>query len=154
MAALLQSPLIGLLALLTVFTPTILKRLKARTTYPRPGYGEFPARDASPGAWIFALLAASVAIPILHEPARVHILTLLSVVESADFLFVMRQTGLTKGNLSSHMGKLEAAGYLQVKKEFVEKIAHTLLRITDRGREALEGYRRNMAQVLEEPAKK
>jgi len=91
---------------------------------------------------------------LVHEPARLHILTLLSVVESADFLFVMRQTGLTKGNLSSHMGKLEAAGYIEIKKEFVEKIPHTLLRITAKGQAALRDYRRKMAQVLEESPKK
>jgi DNA-binding MarR family transcriptional regulator len=87
---------------------------------------------------------------LVHEPARLHILTLLSVVESADFLFVMRQTGLTKGNLSSHMSKLEIAGYVEIKKEFVEKIPHTLLRITDQGRAALQAYREKMTRVLEE----
>ena len=77
-------------------------------------------------------------------------MTLLAAVESADFLFVMRQTGLTKGNLSSHMSKLEAAEYVEIKKEFVEKIPHTLLRITPKGREALQAYRENMTKVLEE----
>jgi len=87
---------------------------------------------------------------LVHEPARLHILTLLSVVESADFLFVMRQTGLTKGNLSSHMAKLETAGYVEVKKEFVEKIPHTLLRITGSGRAALQAYREKMTRALGE----
>jgi DNA-binding transcriptional ArsR family regulator len=68
---------------------------------------------------------------IIHEPARLIILAYLFVVESADFLFLMRQTGLTRGNLSSHMSKLEAAGYVEVKKEFVDKIPHTLLSLTD-----------------------
>ena len=52
---------------------------------------------------------------LIHEPARLMILATLHVVESADFLFVERQTGLTRGNLSSHMGKLEAAGYIEIK---------------------------------------
>jgi DNA-binding transcriptional ArsR family regulator len=86
---------------------------------------------------------------LIHEPARLMILAILYVVQSADFLFLLRQTGLTKGNLSSHLGKLEAAGYVDVKKEFVGKIPRTLLRLTDRGREAFETYRQSMIGVLE-----
>ena len=84
----------------------------------------------------------------IHEPARLMILATLHAVESADFLFVERQTGLTRGNLSSHMGKLETAGYIEIKKEFVEKIPRTLLRITDEGRSALLDYTNNMKQLL------
>ena len=86
---------------------------------------------------------------LIHEPARLMILALLYVVESADFTFLMRQTGLTKGNLSSHIAKLEAAGYVDVKKEFVGKIPRTLLRLTSEGREAFETYRQSMIGVLE-----
>jgi DNA-binding transcriptional ArsR family regulator len=85
----------------------------------------------------------------IHEPARLMILATLHAVESADFLFVERQTGLTRGNLSSHMGKLEAAGYIEIKKEFVDKIPRTLLRITDEGRAALLDYTNSMKQVLD-----
>lgn len=87
---------------------------------------------------------------VVHEPARLLILGLLYVVESADFLFLLNQTGLTKGNLSSHLSKLEDAGYVQVNKEFVEKIPRTLLRITPKGREALQAYRQGMMQILED----
>ena len=87
---------------------------------------------------------------IIHEPARLMILAYLYVVESADFLFLMRQTGLTGGNLSSHLSKLEAAGYVDIKKEFVEKIPRTLLRLTDKGREAFRVYRQSMKQVLDD----
>ena len=86
----------------------------------------------------------------IHEPARLMIVAILYVVQSADFLFLLRQTGLTKGNLSSHLGKLEAAGYVDVKKEFVKKIPRTLLRLTGEGREAFETYRHSMMQVLED----
>jgi DNA-binding MarR family transcriptional regulator len=86
---------------------------------------------------------------LVHEPARLMILAILYVVESADFVFLMRQTGLTRGNLSSHMSKLEAAGYIDIKKEFVDKIPRTLLRLTDKGREAFQTYRQDMIQVLE-----
>ncbi len=86
---------------------------------------------------------------VIHEPARLLILAYLSVVESADFLFLMNQTNLTRGNLSSHLSKLETAGYVEIKKEFVDKIPRTLLRLTDRGRNAFHEYRRNMKQVLD-----
>ena len=56
---------------------------------------------------------------LIHEPARYLIMSHLYVLESADFLFLLTQTGLTKGNLSSHMGKLEKAGYVTMVKEFV-----------------------------------
>ena len=85
---------------------------------------------------------------LVHEPARLMILAVLYVVESADFVFLMRQTGLTRGNLSSHMSKLEAAAYIEIKKEFVDKIPRTLLRLTDTGRAAFESYRQDMVQVL------
>ena len=85
---------------------------------------------------------------LVHEPARLSILAFLSVVESSDFLFLMKQTGLTRGNLSSHLSKLEAAGYIEIKKEFVDKIPRTLLRLTGSGKEAFRNYRKNMKQLL------
>jgi DNA-binding transcriptional ArsR family regulator len=86
---------------------------------------------------------------LIHEPARLMILATLHAVESADFLFVERQTGLTRGNLSSHMGKLEAAGYIEIRKEFVDKIPRTLLRITEEGRIALLDYTKHMKLLLD-----
>lgn len=87
---------------------------------------------------------------IIHEPARLMILALLYVVESGDFTFLMRQTGLTWGNLSSHMSKLEAAGYIEVEKEFVDKKPRTMLRLTDEGRAAFQEYVRSMKQVFDD----
>ena len=87
---------------------------------------------------------------LVHEPARFLIMAHLYVVESADFLFLMRQTGLTRGNLSSHMTKLEDAGYLEVVKDFVDKKPHTMLELTKQGREAFRNYRQTMKQVLED----
>ena len=87
---------------------------------------------------------------MIHEPARLLILSYLYVVESADFLFLMRQTGLTRGNLSSHLSKLEAAGYVAVKKEFVDKIPRTLLSLSAEGREAFREYRDSLKKVLTE----
>ena len=74
----------------------------------------------------------------------------LFVVESADFLFLQRQTGLTWGNLSSHLSKLEAAGYVTIEKEFLEKKPHTTLHLTDKGRTAFQTYRQSMKQVFED----
>lgn len=67
---------------------------------------------------------------LVHEPAGLMILANLYVVESADFTFLMNQTGLTWGNLSSHLSKLEEAGYVQIEKEFVDKKPHTMLSLT------------------------
>lgn len=87
---------------------------------------------------------------IIHEPARYLIMAYLYVVESADFLFLLRQTGLTKGNLSSHLGKLEKAGYVGIKKKFAGKIPQTLLRLTKDGRAAFDDYRGNMKKALDD----
>jgi DNA-binding MarR family transcriptional regulator len=87
---------------------------------------------------------------LIHEPARLLLMSHLFVVESADFLFLQRQTGLTWGNISSHLRKLEKAGYVAVEKEFIDKKPHTTLKLTDKGRRAFKEYRRNMKQVFED----
>lgn len=86
---------------------------------------------------------------VIHEPARLTIMAHLCVVESADFLFMMRQTGLTFGNLSAHMSKLETAGYIKIVKEFVGKKPHTMLVLTKKGRIAFEEYRKNIKQFFD-----
>jgi DNA-binding MarR family transcriptional regulator len=87
---------------------------------------------------------------VIHEPARLTILAVLYVVESADFLFLLKQTGLTRGNLSSHLSKLEAAGYVHIEKMFVDKIPRTLMHLTDEGKAAFESYRTQMMNALGE----
>ena len=87
---------------------------------------------------------------VIHAPARLMVLTYLYVVESAEFIFLMRLTGLTWGNLSSHLSKLEEAGYVAVEKEFRGKKPHTMLRLTDKGRAAFREYRQSMKQVLDD----
>jgi DNA-binding MarR family transcriptional regulator len=87
--------------------------------------------------------------PIVHSPARLKILTALKEVDSADFLFILRQTGLTRGNLSSHLSKLETTGYVTITKEFVDKIPHTLIQLTEEGKQALQIYRQQMLQKLD-----
>lgn len=86
---------------------------------------------------------------LVHEPARFMIMAHLFVVDSADFLFIFRNTGLTWGNLSSHMRKLEAGGYIAVEKEFLDKKPHTMVRLTDAGRNAFIEYRKRMQRILE-----
>jgi len=85
---------------------------------------------------------------VVHEPARLKILAYLSVVKSADFVFLLSRTGLTYGNLSSHMSKLEDAGYIEVEKEIKDKRPHTMLSLTKQGRSAFEDYRKNMLKLL------
>ena len=86
---------------------------------------------------------------LIHEPARLLIMANLYVVESADFTFLMAQTGLTWGNLSSHMTKLEEAGYIEVEKTFKGKRPNTMLKLTEAGRAAFRHYRDSMRQVLD-----
>ncbi|MEA1992878.1 MAG: transcriptional regulator [Euryarchaeota archaeon] len=87
---------------------------------------------------------------IIHEPARLMILSHLYVVERADFLFLKQQTGLTSGNLSSHLNKLENAEYVAVTKEFLDKKPHTMLSLTAAGRKAFKEYMRKMKQVFDD----
>lgn len=77
---------------------------------------------------------------LVHEPARLAILTALDACQSADFLFLRRLTGLSKGNLSAHLAKLEEAGLVEVEKRFVGKRPNTLLRITPQGHAAISRH--------------
>jgi DNA-binding MarR family transcriptional regulator len=85
---------------------------------------------------------------LVHEPARLKILAYLSMVESADFTFLVSRIGLTMGNLSAHVSKLEDAGYLQVQKGFRDNRPHTQLSITEQGLGAFTKYREEMLQLL------
>jgi DNA-binding MarR family transcriptional regulator len=78
------------------------------------------------------------------------IMATLYVVQSADFTFLLHQTGMTPGNLSAHLSKLEDAGYVDVTKEFIERKPHTALVLTKKGRIALKEYRRKIKQFVEE----
>ena len=78
---------------------------------------------------------------VIHETGRLVIVALLSAVDEADFLYLLNETGLTKGNLSSHLAKLEAASYVEIEKTYREKIPLTVCRLTAAGRKAFERYR-------------
>lgn len=71
---------------------------------------------------------------LIHEPARLAIMTVLSSVKAADFVFLQRTTGLTKGNLSSHLTKLEEAGLVRIEKRFVQKKPNTNVELTPVGK--------------------
>jgi DNA-binding MarR family transcriptional regulator len=84
----------------------------------------------------------------IHEPARLMVMAWLSVVESADFIFLMNQTGLTWGNLSAHLSKLEEAGYILIEKSFKGKRPNTMLQLTPKGKQAFQTYLDTMKQAL------
>jgi len=92
--------------------------------------------------------------PTIHSPTRMKILALLAIVESADFTFLLTQTGLTRGNLSPNLRKLEDVGYVHIQKEFVDRIPRTLIRLTYKGRAAMQEYHQTMQHVLEELLRK
>lgn len=85
---------------------------------------------------------------LVHEPARLVLVANLSVVDEADFVFLSKQTGLTPGNISSHMAKLEEAGYVEVRKEFVGRKPRTIYRLTSSGRDAFARHRAQLKEVL------
>ena len=85
---------------------------------------------------------------LVHEPARLLILTVLAGAKQVEFTFLEKMSGLSKGNLSSHMSKLEAGGLIEVKKRFRGKRPLTELRLTADGREALNNYRQQLATVM------
>lgn len=87
---------------------------------------------------------------IIHAPARLMVLTYLYVVESADYVFLMRLTGLTWGNLATHLNKLEEAGYIEVQKTFNGKKPQSILRLTEAGRTAFRAYKKSLKQVLDD----
>jgi len=87
---------------------------------------------------------------LVHEPARLLMMSVLYVVDNADFTFIMNQTGMTWGNLSAHMSKLEEAGYLKVEKTFKGRRPYTLLSLTKEGREAFRTYRKTMQQLMDD----
>ncbi len=85
---------------------------------------------------------------VIHEPARLLVLCNLYVLKSADFLYLLRKTGLTRGNLSAHMRKLEEAGYVKVEKTFVDRLPVTIYRMTPSGRKAIRKYRDQLIRGL------
>jgi DNA-binding MarR family transcriptional regulator len=86
---------------------------------------------------------------LIHEPGRLAIMARLYLVEEADWLFLHHQTGLSFGNLASHLTRLEAAGYVESTKTFIDRKPHTVVHITAAGRSAFEQYREQIRLVLD-----
>jgi DNA-binding HxlR family transcriptional regulator len=85
---------------------------------------------------------------VIHEPGRLMIVALLFAVDRADFLYLQHETEMNKGTLSSHLSRLEEAGYVEVLKTYRGKVPQTLLHLTDAGRKAFEQYRRKLKEAL------
>lgn len=88
---------------------------------------------------------------MVHEPARLAILTVLSAAEEVEFLFLLKVIGLSKGNLSVQAQKLEASGYIETLKTFRGRVPVTAFQITKEGKAALAKYHEHIRSLL--PAK-
>ena len=86
---------------------------------------------------------------LIHEPARLLLMAHLYVVDEADFVYLLDQTGLTAGNVSSHMKKLVGAGYVEMEKDFVANRPQTTYRLSSDGRTAFATYRDTIEQILQ-----
>jgi DNA-binding MarR family transcriptional regulator len=87
---------------------------------------------------------------VIHAPVRLMVMTYLYVVESADFVFLRNVTSLSWGNLSTHLSKLEEAGYVDIEKTYRGKKPHTVIRLTDQGRTAFSDYKAELKVVLDD----
>lgn len=85
---------------------------------------------------------------LVHEPARLVIMATLFVVDEADFVYLAQQTGLTAGNMNSHMARLVDGGYVSVEKTFAANRPRTIYQLTDEGRTALQNYRQRVGNLL------
>jgi DNA-binding MarR family transcriptional regulator len=94
------------------------------------------------------LAALSGLDPLVHAPARLMVMTYLYVVEQIDYVYLHRVSGLSWGNLSKHLRKLEEAGYLETEKTFEDKKPKTSIRLTDKGRRAYREYKDSIQEVL------
>jgi len=89
---------------------------------------------------------------LVHEPARLAILTALAACANADFLFLQRLTGLTAGNLSAHLGKLEDGGLVKIEKRFVGRVPKTRIAVTQAGRAAVKRHWRGLKRLQQSGA--
>ena len=87
---------------------------------------------------------------IIHAPARLNIIMLLYVVDNLDYVFLKNQTGLSWGNLATHLGKLEEAGYVRIQKGYQGKKPHSKIDLTPEGRSAFQEYRKSVQQLFDD----
>ena len=88
--------------------------------------------------------------PMIHAPARLNVMMHLYVVDSLDYVFLKNQTGLSWGNLATHLGKLEKAGYVVIKKGYQGKKPHSMIKLTPQGRSAFQAYKNTVQQLLDD----
>jgi DNA-binding transcriptional ArsR family regulator len=84
---------------------------------------------------------------LVHEPARLAILSVLAACERADFLFLERATGLSRGNLSVQLSRLEEAGVIEIEKTIERKRTLTTAALTRGGRGTLDAYWKTMDEL-------
>ncbi|HKJ25996.1 MAG TPA: transcriptional regulator [Anaerolineales bacterium] len=87
---------------------------------------------------------------LIHSPARLMVMTYLYVVESVDYVYLTHLTGLTWGNLATHVNKLEEAGYVQIEKTFVDKKPYSVINLTKKGRQSFKAYKQQMQDVFDD----
>jgi len=87
---------------------------------------------------------------LIHAPIRLGIMTILNSVNKVNFIYLRKKLDVTDGNLSSHMEKLEKAGYIKVKKTFIDKKPNTVYNITEKGKKAFRSYLEHLEKILEE----
>ena len=87
---------------------------------------------------------------LIHAPARLKIMMLLYVVERLDYTFLKNQTDLSWGNLATHLGKLEEAGYVEIHKGYQGKKPHSMIQLSSQGRSAFQEYRSTFQQLLDD----
>jgi DNA-binding MarR family transcriptional regulator len=87
---------------------------------------------------------------MIHAPARLNIMMHLYVVDSLDYVFLKNQTGLSWGNLATHLGKLDKAGYVVIKKGYQGKKPHSMIKLTLQGRSAFQAYKNTVQQLLDD----
>lgn len=85
---------------------------------------------------------------IIHSPNRLEIMYYLNSTEYVDYQFLLTQTNLTWGNLSSHISTLEQSGYLNVQKKYIGKKPYTVIKLTKEGRKAFDNYKEHMRKLL------
>jgi DNA-binding MarR family transcriptional regulator len=111
---------------------------------------ELPVEPGEPDERLEFLPVLEALDRIIHSPARLMILTFLYVVDGGDMVYLIHQTGLTWGNLSVNVQKLEEAGYVSVEKRFVERRPQTWVKLTETGRQAFRAYRSQLKGVLDD----
>jgi DNA-binding transcriptional ArsR family regulator len=85
----------------------------------------------------------------IHSPTRLKILFVLAEVVKADFTFLVLTTGLTRGNLSANLRKLEEVGYVTIEKSFVNRVSRTMIQLTNHGMKSLKSYQADMQMIID-----